>query len=639
MAASTRSQAEQTPASVRTGVLGALRDLHQQRASLIAAVALGLIALHLALRWIFGAPPGLARLPLLATLLFGGVPFVISLTGKFVRGEFGSDLLGGISIVTSVLLSEYLAGSIIVLMLAGGEALERYAVRSASSVLASLAKRLPSIAHVRREGSMTDVPLDQVRVGDLVEIFPHETAPVDGLVVAGRGVMDESYLTGEPFQMTKIAGANVISGAINGDTALTIQATARAADSRYARIMAVMHESERHRPRLRRLGDQLGAVYTPVALAIAVIAWIATGNPLRFLSVLVIATPCPLLIGIPVSIIGSISLCARRAIIVKSPAALETVNTCRTALFDKTGTLTYGEPTLAEVLVAPGLDRTEVVSLVASLERYSKHPLGRAILAAADAERLTLPEAQSVSERPGEGLRGTVSGRAVLVTSRGQIQRAAIAGADAMPTVSAGLECAVAIDGRYAGLLRFRDRPRDESRSLIAHLRPRHHFDRLMILSGDRASEVEYLAERVGITEVRAEQTPEQKLAIVRDETSRARTLYVGDGVNDAPAMMAATVGVAIGQNSDVTSEAAAIVVMDSSLVRLDEFLHIGRRMRRIALESAVGGMLLSIGGMGFAAFGYLGPVQGAMLQEVIDVLAVLNALRAAVPPKVIHDL
>jgi heavy metal translocating P-type ATPase len=613
--------------------------LWQRRTTVIAVLSLVGIGAHLVLRFGWRAGPATHHVPLLATLLIGGLPLLYDLLRKLLKREFGSDLLGGISIITSVVLGEYLAGSIIVLMLAGGEALESYALRSASSVLAALAKRMPSVAH-RRQGTEThDVALAEIAVGDILVIFPHEICPADGVVTAGHGVMDESYLTGEPFQITKTTGTAVISGAINGETALTIRTTHRAADSRYAKIMGVMRESESKRPQLQRLGDQIGAIYTPVALTVAVLAWVISGESIRFLAVLVIATPCPLLLAIPIAIIGSISLCARRAIIVKSPVVLEQITGCRTAIFDKTGTLTYGEPKLTEQLVAPGLEPKAVLSLVAGLERYSKHPLARAILAASKEQGLAPPEATEVGEAPGQGLRGTVAGRAVQITSRNHTFMQKMPGLDQLPPVAGGLECVVALDGRYAAVLRFRDAPRTESRSFVHHLGPKHHFARVMLVSGDREAEVHYLAEQVGITEIFAQQSPEQKLSLVRAETAKAKTLYVGDGINDAPAMMAATVGMAIGQNSDVTAEAAGVVVMDNSLEKVDEFMHISRRMRIIALQSAVGGMALSVVGMGFAATGHLNPVSGAITQEIIDMLAVLNALRAAFPPKVIHDL
>jgi len=611
----------------------------RRRTTVIAAVAVAAILVHLLLRFAFHTSPDAYQIPLLVTLALGGIPLVYELLKKLLRREFGSDLLGGISIVTSIIMGQYLAGSIIVLMLAGGEALESYALRSASSVLAALAKRMPSIAHRKTDSKIVDVALHEVAVGDTLAVYPHDICPVDGVVIEGHGMMDESYLTGEPFKITKTSGSMVISGAVNGESALTIRTTKRAADSRYAKIMEVMRESEQTRPRLRRLGDQLGAIYTPVAVAVALLAWVISGEAVRFLAVLVIATPCPLLLGIPIAIIGSISLCARRAIIVKNPVVLEQIAQCRTAIFDKTGTLTYGEPKLTEQLIAPGFVQKEVLGLAASLELYSKHPLARAILAQAKEEGVHLKQTSQVSESPGQGLRGTVADHQVQITSRNELVSQKVSGAEHLPSIAGGLECMVVIDGRYAATFRLRDAPRAEGHSFIQHLGPKHQFQRIMIVSGDRESEVGYLAEQVGITEIQAEKSPEEKLSIVRQETSHAKTLYVGDGINDAPAMMAASVGMAIGQNSDVTAEAAGVVVMDNSLRKVDEFMHIARRMRTIALQSAIAGMVLSLGGMMLAATGHLSPVAGAITQEVIDVLAVLNALRAAFPPRVISDI
>jgi heavy metal translocating P-type ATPase len=609
--------------------------LHPTTSAVIAAIASVAIAIHIVLR--VTAQDALMLVPLYAALLLGGVPLVYQLARKALSGQFGSDLLAGISIVTSVLLGEYLAGSIVVLMLAGGETLENYALRTASSVLEALARRMPSIGHVQRGAGFEDVPLDGIAVGDILLLHPHEICPVDGEVLEGHGKMDEAYLTGEPFEITKTRGSKVISGAINGDAALVIRATARAVDSRYAKITEVMRESAESRPQMQRLGDRLGAVYTPVALAVAGLAWIASGSATRFLAVLVIATPCPLLIAIPVAIIGSISLCAKQSIIVRSSLALEQVTTCRTAIFDKTGTLTYGTPSLTDVHVAPGFSRDELMPLVASLERYSRHPLAHAVLAVWG--EAPLPAATEVSEPPGAGLRGVVAGRHVRITSRTQALAAGATGMDTLVHLAEGLECVVVVDGRAAAVLRFRDAPRDDSRPLVEHLGPAHHFDQVMIVSGDRVSEVQYLADHVGVIDVHAQQTPEQKLALVRRETAQANTLYVGDGINDAPAMMAATVGIAIGQNSDVTTEAAGVVIMDNSLRKVDAFLHISRRMRAIALQSAVGGMALSMAGMLVAAAGWLTPVEGAIGQELIDVAAVLNALRAALLPRQMYDM
>jgi heavy metal translocating P-type ATPase len=599
------------------------------RAQLIAALALAAIAAHLALRFA-GASPLAVQLPLFAALAFGGTPLLVELGRQAARREFGADHLAGLSIVTSIWLDEYLAGTLVVLMLSGGQTLERFAVGRASSVLQALARRMPSIVHRRVEGRIEDVGVADVRVDDAVVVFPHDICPVDGVVTDGRGVMDESYLTGEPFMMPKAPGSEVYSGAINGEHALTVRATHVAADSRYARIVNVLRDSEQRRPELRRLGDQLGAWYTPLAIAIAVAAWIWTRQPIRFLAVLVVATPCPLLIGIPVAIIGSISLAAKRGIVIRDPVALERIDTCRTIVLDKTGTLTYGKPTLTERDNTNQSDDRHVLQLAASLERYSKHPLAAPIVAAATGEQIALIEPTEVREQPGHGLEGVVNGNRVRLVGRRHLSHA--------PTAHHGLECVVIINDWYAATYRFRDTAREDSRTFVEHLGPRHQLDRVLLVSGDREQEVRDLADRVGITEVHAGQTPEQKVAITEAEAARAPTLFVGDGINDAPALVAATVGVAFGHQSEITTEAAGAVIMDTSLKRVDELFHIARRMRRIALESAVGGMALSILGMAAAAAGLLPPVSGAVFQELIDLGALLNALRAALPGGALSD-
>ena len=613
------------------------------REMVIAAITLVAIALHLVLRFAFeieGTVLGFRwpTIPIVVALGVGGIPLVAGLLIRLVRFEFSSDLLAGISIVTAVVLEEYLAGTIVVLMLSGGQALEAYAVRRASSALLALARRMPSEAHRKLVGALSDIPLEQVVIGDLLVVFPHETCPVDAVVVEGHSTMDESYLTGEPYVLSKAVGSVVMSGAINGEGALTIRAEKTAVDSRYAKIMQVMRESEQRRPKLRRLGDQIGAIYTPLAVVIALIAWVASGDAVRFLSVLVVATPCPLLIGIPVAIIGSVSLAARRGIIIKDPAVLEKIDTCRTAIFDKTGTLTYGQPKLTEVLPAEGFTRDEVLAAVASLERYSRHPLAAATIDASSQAGLKLAEAGEVSERPGQGLRGNIEGRAVQVTSRKKLTAHSPASSELLPPLVGGLEAVALIDGRYAATFRYRDEPRVEGKPFIRHLKPHHGIERVLLVSGDRESEVRYLAGKVGITEVHASQSPEQKLSLVREETQKANTVFMGDGINDAPALTAATVGIAFGQGSDVTAEAAGVVILESSLEQVDELLHIGRRMRAIAMQTAIGGMALSLVGMLIAAAGYLPPVAGAVTQEFIDVLAVLNALRASLTPRTLTD-
>ncbi|MFM9023775.1 MAG: heavy metal translocating P-type ATPase [Planctomycetaceae bacterium] len=591
-------------------------------------------------RWFPGRSLTLAELPLVAMLLLGGVPLVLDLLRKLLGGTFGSDLLAGISIVTSVVLGEYLAGVLVVLMLSGGEALEARAVSRAGDVLTALARRMPTLAHKKTTAGLTDVALADIAVGDVIVVLPHEICPVDGTVAAGRGSMDESYLTGEPYRMAKAPGSAVLSGAINGQAALEVRTERVVGDSRYAKIMEVLRTSEERRPRLRRLADSLGALYTPLAVAIAAAAWFASGDPRRFLAVLVVATPCPLLIAIPVAIIGAVSLAARRGIVIRDPAILERLATCRTAIFDKTGTLTYGTPQLTEIVTLGGRSEGDVIALAASLEAYSKHPLAEAVVQAAAERSVRLLEVENLAEKPGQGLVGRVSrlnGGAetheVAITSRQKLGAAA-----ALPPAAGGLECVVVVDGVPEALLRFRDSPRADGRSFVSHLAPAHNLTRVMLVSGDRESEVRWLADVVGISEVHAGIPPEGKLAIVERATAEAPTMFVGDGINDAPALAAATVGIAMGTASDVTSEAAGAVVMDSALERVDELFHIGARMRSIALQSAVGGMAASLAGMAVAAAGWLPPAAGALVQEAIDVVAVLNALRVAWRPGDLTD-
>ena len=602
--------------------------------NLIAALAATGVAVHLLLRYVAGASRNAWQAPLIVVLVVAGIPLVVPLVRKAFSREFGSDHLAGISILTSALLGEYLVGSIVILMLSGGTALEGFATRRASAVLDALARRVPQTAHRKSAEGVASVALAEIAVGDTLVILPHEICPADGVVVEGRGVMNEAYLTGEPFEIEKAPGAEVLSGSVNGDSALTVRAEKLPVDSRYARIMRVMEETEQRRPHLRRLGDKLGAWYTPLALAVAGAAWAASGSNQRFLAVLVVATPCPLLIAIPVAVIGAISLAARRGIIIKNPAVLEQIDRCTTVVFDKTGTLTYGKPTLSEAHTAEGREPNEVLRLAASLERYSKHPLSTAIQEAAQKAGLSAEPVSSISERPGEGLQGEVSGRHVWITSRQQIRKPV----PPLPAVTSGLECVVIVEGAYAGMFRFHDEPRKESAKFIGHLGPRHAVNRVMIVSGDRDEEVRRLAGKVGIREVYSAKSPEEKVEIVRAAATASPTLFLGDGINDAPAMQAATVGVAFGVKSDITSEAADAVVLETSLSRVDTLMHIGRRMRRIALESAAGGMALSILGMAAAALGYLPPIGGAIAQEVIDLAAVTNAVRVAFSREAMTD-
>jgi heavy metal translocating P-type ATPase len=598
-------------------------------------LSLTAIVLYLSIHRLFSIKSDLSTIPLWIAIIAGGLPLLYDLFRQVVKRQFGSDFLAGLSIMTATVMGELLVATIIVLMLSGGQALEAFATRRASSVLNALAHRMPNIAHRVVDGTTHDVAVTDIQIGDRLVVLPHEICPVDGTVESGTGTMDESFLTGEPFRIRKISGSQVISGALNEDSALTILAGKLPIDSRYERIIRVIEIAELHPPQIRRLADRLGAVYTPVAIVIALTGWLLSGDSERFLAVIVIATPCPLLLAIPIAIIGAISLSAKRGIVIKSPVVLEQIRGIQTMFFDKTGTLTHGEPVVTDILCFSKVTSTEVLRLAASLEQYSKHPLARAILRAAEEQKIDLQTVDDISEKPGEGLTGHIAGRKVLVTGRRKLSPEIGA---LLPANASGMECVVLVEGQLIGSFKFHDRPRKEGQSFIHHLKPKHHVKKLMILSGDRDSEVQHLAHLMGITDVGAGLTPEEKLVIVRNETKKVPTLFLGDGINDAPAMMAATVGIAFGQNSDITAEAAGAVILEPSLSKVDEFLHIGNRMRRIALQSAIGGMVLSSAGMVAAAFGLLPPLAGAIGQEIIDLIAVLNAVRTSLPSKELRD-
>lgn len=612
--------------------------IHTKWHEIIAAASIFTMLLHLVLKYFL--PDSLAAsTPLFLLIAIGGAPLVLQIIRKAFKGDLGADLLALIGLITAIFLGEYLACALIILMLSSGQALEVYAARRASFVLEALAKRMPAIAH-RKVGKRTsEIAISEIKIGDLIEIYPHETCPVDGEVVAGYGEMDESYLTGEPYQLSKAPGSLVLSGAINGNSALTVRADKLSQDSRYSSIIKVMENAENNRPQMRRLADQVGAIFAPAALIFALATFFFTQSATKFLAVLVVATPCPLLIAIPISIISAISIAARHGIIIRDPAVLEKLPICSTAIFDKTGTLTRGTPELTDIITLDGFNKNSVLQMAASLERYSRHPLASAIVDAATKENLAALEVDNISEKPGQGLFGNIAEHKVFVTHRKKLSENLAKQADLLPQLQRGLECLVIVDEKIAAVFHFRDTVRSNGHLFINHLGPQHNFKKIMLVSGDRSSEVEYLAQILEIKETHSSQTPEQKLEIVRRENAAAPTLFMGDGINDAPALTAATVGIAFGQNSGVTSEAAGAVIMESSLAKVDQLIHISEDMRRIALQSAIGGMLFSFFGMGLAAAGYLSPVGGALLQEVIDVVAILNALRLTWKPSIKADV
>jgi len=597
----------------------------------IAGLTLGAIVVHLILRYGSSLGENVANVPLWIAYVLGGAPLVWGLLGNLLRREFGSDLLAGLSIVTSVFLGEYLAGALVILMLSGGEALEAYAVSHASSVLKALAKRMPSVAHRKAGTSFEEIALDQVAIGDLLEVLPHEICPVDGTVVEGRGSMDESYLTGEPYQISKTPGSSVISGALNGEGSLTIRADKLAIDSRYAKIMEVMRDSEERRPRMRRLADRLGAWYTPLAVLIALLAWLASGDPVRFLAVLVVATPCPLLIAIPVAIIGSISLAAKRAIIVRDPSILETIDTCQSVIFDKTGTLTYGRPRLHEVHAVAWSDADELLAVAAALEADSTHPIANAVREAAQARGITPAPIGPVNHTVARGLEAEYKGRTVRLGSYPFVEasipvcfrarvRELLAG-----TQTRGHVGVTIADGEQCAVLMMADPVRPGAAELVRDLhalgvRP------VRMLTGDNRLTAAKVAADLGLDAFDADMLPSDKLTAVATQREamkgrpRPGVAVIGDGVNDAPALAAADASLAIGTiGTAAAMESADAVLLGEHLGAVPWAVGLARRTRR-TITTNIGLSLLVMAGM--AAMTLIGSRTGRDVPLSVGVLA-----------------
>ena len=571
-------------------------------------------------------------------LIVGGIPLLIQIFLKIIKGNLGADLIAFMALILAIYLHENVAGVLIILMLASSQALEEFASHRASFVLEALAQRMPTIAHLKSENNFFDTEIAKIKINDLIAIFPHEICPIDGEVIEGRGSMDESYLTGEPYRISKTIGSKVLSGAINGESLFVIKTEKLPADSRYGKIMEVMKQAKEQRPEIRKLADKIGAIFAPITIIIASTSYYFTHDLTNFLAVLTIATPCPLLIAVPIAIISAISISARQGIIIKDARILEKLSICTTAIFDKTGTLTFGEPNISEIITLDEFSADEILQKTASLERYSRHPLAGSILKEAQKRNLILLDAQNISEKPGYGMIGNIGEQEIIITSRKKIHEFQPSKIP-LPELSDGMECVIIINKKVAGILHFRDLERPESKSFINHLAPNHNFKKIILLSGDRDSEVNYLAEKLGINNYFSSQSPEQKLEIVKKETQNAPTLFMGDGINDAPALMLASVGIAFGQGNNITSESSGAVILESNLLKVDELIHISIFTRKIILQSAIGGMVFSVVGMILASFGLISPSEGAIAQQIIDAVAIVNALRLTITKNVVSDI
>jgi len=578
---------------------------------------------------------------LLGALVLLGAPVVLRTVRGLFRGEFAADVVAMLAIVTAVVLREPIAGLVIVLMQTGGELLERYAEGRASDAVRELEAAAPRVAHRYPPDdpdplhhATVDVPADRVEIGDRVLVRPGEMVPCDGTVTAGTSSLDTSRLTGEPLPERVAVGSTVRSGVVNLQGPLVITVTAPARDSLYAQIVELVRSAQAEKSPIQRLADKWAIWFTPITLAACAVAWWLSGDPGRVLAVLVVATPCPLLLATPVAVIGGINRAARRQIIVRNGTALEQLARVDTIVFDKTGTLTIGRPVVSRVRSVSGsdADAEELLRLAAAIEVGSGHLLARSAVEAAVARGLALPAPHDVRDVPGRGVSGTVDGRRVVVGSLAMIRETDPAAAMTLASMDGeGLRAFVTVDGEPRGTIEFADRLRDGVGPFIARL---HELGlkRTVLLSGDDPANVEPVARALGIDEARGDLLPEDKVTAVRAlEREGRHVLMVGDGTNDAPALSAATVGVALAAHGGgISAEAAGIVLLADDVTRVEDAVLIGQRTVHIAKQSIIAGLALSGTAMVVAALGYIPPTAGALIQEVIDVAVILNALRAA---------
>ncbi|HEU5303041.1 MAG TPA: heavy metal translocating P-type ATPase [Gemmatimonadales bacterium] len=554
------------------------------------------------------------------------------------RGRFAADLVAMLAIVTALLLGEPLAGLIVVLMQTGGEALERYAQGRASEAVRELEAAAPRLAHRITDGGTHDVAAEMVRIGDHLLLRPGELLACDAVVVEGHSHVDESRLTGEPLPASAHPGVRLLSGSLNLESPITVRATAPASESQYARIVELVRTAQQSKSPLQRLADRYAIWFTPLTLAVCASAYILSGDAVRVLAVLVVATPCPLILATPVAVVGGINRAARRGIIFRHGTALEQLGRVRTAIFDKTGTLTVGRPNVARVLTAGPPSEADVLRLAGSVEHGSGHLLARTLVQETVGRGLTLPLARHITEAPGQGVSGEVEGRQVTVGGWSYVihrHPAAELGLRGLRdrTRGAALRAYVAVDGQGVGLIEYADRLRPELVGFIPELR-RLGVARTVLLSGDDPVNAAAVASAVGIEEAHGDLLPEEKVAYVQRLMKEGeRVVMVGDGTNDAPALSTATVGIALASSGGgISAEAADAVILADDPSRVAEAIKISRRTLRLARQSIWAGLGLSGAAMVVASFGYIPPVIGALLQEAIDVAVILNALRAAIP-------
>jgi heavy metal translocating P-type ATPase len=606
----------------------------RRRNSSRAFLALAVVGLAVGgVLWAAGARDA-AKLAWATTTIVGILPLAYSVAIDLLHRETGVDVIALLAMAGALAFGEYLAGAVIALMLSSGRSLEAYADARAHRELSSLLERAPRTVHRYSGEELESIPIGEARPGDVLLVKQGEVVPVDGILVSENSVLDESALTGESRPVERSKADPLRSGALNAGASLALRATTTAEESTYAGIVRLIEEAEKQKAPFVRLADRYALVFVPVTLVIAAAAWILTGDPVRALAVLVVATPCPLILAVPIAIVAGISRAARRGIIVKGGGALETLARGTVLLFDKTGTLTSGVPEVADVEVFTGIDPEELLRLAASLDQVSPHVLGAAIVRAARQRGLALSFPVDVREEPGSGIEGTVDGRRVSlgkaswVSSGGGLPTRArdVRRRSAMEGSSAVF---VAVDGSVTGGLILDDPIRPDTPRVIRTLR-RAGIKRVVMVTGDHPDVAESVGISIGVDRILSERDPTDKVDAVKAEGDGGVTIMVGDGVNDAPALAAADVGVAMGaRGATASSEAADVVLVVDRLDRLAEAMRIARRSRGIAVQSVLIGMGLSFAGMLLGAVGLLPVLGGALFQEAIDVAVILNALRA----------
>lgn len=577
----------------------------------------------------FSKHPTAAHSLLAVVSLAAAMPLIWEMWQDLRSGRYGIDILAVTAVVTSVLLKQYWAAIVVVLMLTGGESLEDYAEHRARSELDALLKRAPQQAHVIRKGKMLDVSVSQLKAGDRILIKPGELVPVDAVIIEGTASFDESSLTGESQPRSRQAGDDLLSGSLSIDGAVTARATADAAHSQYQQIIALVRSAAASQAPFVRLADRYSLPFTLVAYAIAVTVWITSGQAIRFLEVIVVATPCPLLLAAPIALISGMARASRYGIIVRTGGALERLAEARTIAFDKTGTLTVGQPAVNKVVGFGNHTAGEVLALAGSLEQSSNHVLAQAIVSAAQAKGLKLAKAKHVQEVAGRGVSATLKGQAVLVGRHSLLEEHRIGlPAKFKHPESGGTAVYVAVGGQAAGVIVLRDEIRPESSATLARLQ-RLGIRHTLMVTGDNTAVAQSIAKRLGIEEVHAESLPADKLRAI-EKVGHRPVVFVGDGVNDAPVLTAADVGIALGaRGSTAASESADMVIMLDDVGRVAGALEIAKRTFRIARQSILAGIALSLGLMVVFASGKFTPLAGAIIQEAVDVVVIFNALRA----------